>query len=146
MKSEGIIMYRLSAILFFAITLLVSLNLLSMEHVRQLQLECHSCIFSIAVSDNHVVTGSDDNKARMWDLKTGALLHTLDVNDWVYSVAISGNRVVTGARDSKAKISDLETGELLHTLAGHTAVVRSIAISGNRIVTGSWDKTAKIGI
>ena len=92
-----------------------------------------------------VVTGSGDRTAKIWDLNTGTLLHTLvGHTSLIGSVAVAGDKVVTGSYDNTAKIWDLNTGTLLHTLAGHTGAIYSVAITGDKVVTGSSDNTAKI--
>ena len=98
-----------------------------------------------------VVTGSKDKTAKIWDLNTGALLHTLKGPNGhskaIFSVAIAGDKVVTGSQDNTAKIWDLNTGALLHTLKGpngHSKAIFSVAIAGDKVVTGSQDNTAKI--
>ncbi len=53
-----------------------------------------------------VVTGSDDNTARLWDAKTGAALATLAGHtELVKSAAFSpdGTRVVTASADETAR-------------------------------------------
>jgi WD40 repeat protein len=73
-----------------------------------------------------VVTGSDDTTAKIWDTKTGGLLHSLEGHTAsVKLVAFNptGNKILTGcsdSRDTTAKIWDTKTGELLHSLKGHT--------------------------
>lgn len=109
----------------------------------------HTNVNSVAISsDNrHVVSGSYDKTAKVWDLQTDTLLHTFNHNNSIRSVAInSDNRyVVTGCFDRTAKIWDLQTGTLLHTF-NHNDWVYSVAISSDSrlVVTGSVDRTAKI--
>jgi WD40 repeat protein len=110
------------------------------------------CVYSVCVSSDgkHVVTGSDDNTAKIWDIKTGELVHTLSGHtSSILSVCVSpdgNNYVVTGSVDNTAKIWDIKTGDLVHTLSGHTDEINSVCVSpdGNYVVTGSWDNTAKI--
>ena len=69
-------------------------------------LEGHtSWVTSIAISNDKLVTGSNDRTAKIWDINDGTLQHTLrDHADQVNSVAISGNKVGTGSDDHTAKI------------------------------------------
>jgi len=110
-----------------------------------------SWIWSVAISsDNrHIVTGSKDKTAKIWDAQTRQLLHTLtDHTGWIYSIAISSDNrfIITGSDDTTAKVWNAQTGQLIHSLIGHTGPIWSVAISpdNNFIVTGSWDRTAKI--
>jgi WD40 repeat protein/serine/threonine protein kinase len=96
-----------------------------------------------------IVTGSDDDTARVWDARTGTPLLALTAHsDDVTSVAFSpdSTRIVTGSDDQTAKVWDARTGAVLLELKGHTARVRSVGFSpdGTRIVTGSDDETAKV--
>ena len=98
----------------------------------------------------YVVSGSDDNTVRIWNMETGRQVgepltgHT----DWVWSVAISppfkiadenGNGgggsaaaryIASGSRDKTVRIWDMETGRQVgEPLTGHTGAVWSVAIS-----------------
>jgi WD40 repeat protein len=96
-----------------------------------------------------IVTGSDDETAKIWDGATGNQLvtltgHSRSFNAFAFSP--DGQRIVTGSLDKTAKIWDSATGKELLTLTGHSNWVESVAFSpdGRRIVTGSDDYTAKI--
>ena len=114
--------------------------------------EGHSGMVNSAVfsgDGSRVATASDDGTARIWDSRTGELLHTLEGHfGGVRSAVFSGDRsrVVTASYDGIARIWDSRTGELLHTLEGHSGVVRSAVFSGDgsRVATASSDGTARI--
>ena len=127
---------------------------------------------SVAISGNFAivgasreddVSGSTSGKAYIFDVTTGALVHTLD-NPNVYgtstsdyfgiSVAISGDYAIVGAyaeddadgsASGKAYIFDVTTGALLYTLDNPTAYGTSagdrfggaVAISGNYAIVGA---------
>jgi WD40 repeat protein len=96
-----------------------------------------------------VVTGSWDNKARLWDAATGAAVATLHGHIApVTAVAFSpdGKRVVTGSSDNTARLWDAGTGAAAATLAGHTGPVNAVVFSpdGQRVLTGAADKTARL--
>jgi WD40 repeat protein len=106
-------------------------------------------VTSVAFSPDgtHVLTGSDDNRARLWDAATGKPAATLAGHTRaVTAVAFSseGTRVLTGSRDNTARLWDAATGTPVATLTGHTAPVEVIVFSpdGRRILTGSVDSTA----
>ncbi len=108
-------------------------------------------IYSVVYSPNGktVITGSNDNTARLWDVATGQQLHLLQGHtDLVSSVAYSpnGKTVITGSRDSTARLWDVETGKELHQLQGHTHTISSVAFSpdGKTVITGSWDGSARL--
>jgi WD40 repeat protein len=112
-----------------------------------------SAAFSDDPEGSRVITGSEDNSARIWETATGKLLHTLEGHTAaVSSVAFlpntqpgkAGNRVITGSLDNSAKLWDSVTGQEILTLKGHSQEVTCVnaAPSGRYLVTGSRDGTA----
>jgi hypothetical protein len=127
---------------------------------------------SVAISGNYAIVGayaeddsagSDSGKAYIFDVATGALLHTLDnpnaygtsaADNFGYSVAISGNYAIVGAyqeddgplSSGKAYIFNVTTGALLHTLDNPNAYDTSlqdyfgfrVAIDGNYAIVGAY--------
>ena len=92
------------------------------------------------------LTGSRDNKARLWDINTGAVIRTFTGHtDYVKCVAFSpdGTKALTGTADYTVKLWDTETGALIRTL-NELAECAAFSPDGTRIVTGSSDKTAKL--
>jgi hypothetical protein len=111
--------------------------------------------------------GTESGKAYIYNVTTGALIHTLNnpnpvgtsANDYFgWSVAISGDRAVVGAHQEndasgidsgKAYIYSVTTGALIHTLnnpnpAGTSAYDyfgQAVAISGDRAVVGAYNET-----
>ena len=106
---------------------------------------------SVAFSPDgrRIVTGSDDQMAKVWEVASGRELLTLKGHRAaVFSVAFSpdGRRIVTGSDDKTARVWDAATGSSLVTLKWHRVTVSSVAFSpdGERVVTGSYDQTAKV--
>ena len=101
-----------------------------------------------------VVTGSDDNTARLWDTTTGALLATLSGHSSsVSNVTFSpdGSRVLTASWDNTARLWNAWTGDPLGTFGtdtpfhmGSGLVSAWFRADGSRIVTASMDKTARV--
>ncbi|NOZ39932.1 MAG: protein kinase [Planctomycetes bacterium] len=93
-------------------------------------------------------SGDWDGKAQLWDLQTGAVLHSMTHGQYVHAVAFdaSGHRLATGSSDHTVHIYEVESGELLQTLAGHTDAVVSVRFSadGKRLLTAGFDNTARI--
>lgn len=60
-----------------------------------------------------VVTGSKDNKVKLWDPRLGKEVHTLQShNNTINQVRwnpVNGNWLLTGSRDSTIKIHDIRT-------------------------------------
>ena len=110
-----------------------------------------SSVRSVAWSPDgaRIVSGSNDNTAKVWSTETGECLSTLTGHEnWVRSVAWSpdGARIVSGSNDNTVRVWSAETGECLSTLNGHMRAVTSVAWSpdGARILSGSFDKTIKV--
>ena len=130
--------------------------------------------FSVSVSGDYAIVGapyeddsggSESGKAYIYNVTTGALVHTLN-NPNAYgiptedgfgdSVAISGNYTIVGApyeddafgnQSGKAYIYNVTTGALVHTLNNPNAYgisssgdvfAYSVAISGNYAIVGAW--------
>jgi len=101
-----------------------------------------------------VVTGSEDNTARVWDLSGAAAVATVleGHRGPIHSVVFSpdGHRLVTGSDDSTARVWDLSGPVPAATvLEGHHGWVTSMAFSpdGRQLVTGSVsgsDRTARV--
>ncbi|MEW6496721.1 MAG: serine/threonine-protein kinase, partial [Cyanobacteriota bacterium] len=106
---------------------------------------------SIAITpDNQtLISGSEDNTIKIWQLSTGKLVRTLTGHtNWISSLAISpdGQTLVSGSGDNTIKIWQLQTGQLIRTLTGHSYDVNSLAMTpdGQTLVSGSGDNTIKI--
>ena len=68
------------------------------------------------------VSASDDRTLKVWDLASGAELHTLSGHTgWVRAVAVTpdGRQAVSASDDNTLKVWDLASGAELHTLSGH---------------------------
>ena len=128
--------------------------------------------YSVAISNNYAIVsapnedeagGSASGKAYIFNVSTGALVHTLDnpnaygtsaVDRFGHSVAISGDRAIVGtfqeddaggSNSGKAYIFNVSTGVLVHTLDNPNAYGtsaedffgRSVAISDNYAIVGA---------
>jgi WD40 repeat protein len=70
-----------------------------------------------------VVTASKDRTAKIFDVASGACLHTLEGHtDWVDSALFSefGDKVVTKSKDGTSRIWDVASGRCLKKIKGHT--------------------------
>jgi eukaryotic-like serine/threonine-protein kinase len=95
----------------------------------------------------HIVTGSLDGTARIWQAATGDLVHSLNHNFRVYRARYSpdGRRLVTVSTGDLVSVWDVHTGKLLHSLH-HKAMVRWAEFSpdGLHLVTGVFDGTVHL--
>ena len=128
---------------------------------------------SVAISGNYAIVGAyfedeagrfDPGKAYIFNVSTGALVHTLDnptaystssYDRFGYSVAISGDIAIVGAyfeddaggySSGKAYIFNVTSGALVHTLDNPNAYGtiqtdyfgQAVAISGNSAIVGAY--------
>jgi hypothetical protein len=94
-----------------------------------------------------LATASDDGTARVWDVASGAELHTLHHQGSVEDVAFApdGTRLATACHDGTARVWDVASGAELHTLRHQDAVVRvAFAPDGTRLATTSSDGSARV--
>lgn len=116
------------------------------------KLEGHLCYFqggvtSVCVSPDgeNIITGSADGTAKIWELRTGNLVRSLEKHlhtGEVSSVCVckNGQYVITGSDDRTACFWDLRTGNLVRTVEHHTGVTSVAASPGDlHVVTGSVD-------
>ena len=97
------------------------------------------------------IAGGAFKMINIWDLNSGACLHTLIDNSYfVYNLIClsNGNLVSCSWEESTEypiKVWDLDSGECLNTLTGHSSGIRCLALLNNDLVaSGSDDKTIKI--
>ncbi|WP_372370841.1 cytochrome D1 domain-containing protein [Candidatus Uabimicrobium sp. HlEnr_7] len=112
-------------------------------------------ITSMAFTRNsrYLVTGADDNYARIMDARTLKIKHNLRGHSgYVKSIAITRDDkyVLSGGKDGTMRVWDIETGKKIKVIQAHKNAVNAIAISnsGKYAVTGSknarvtlWDLT-----
>ncbi len=98
---------------------------------------------------NTIVSASDDNTIRIWDVATGKKTKTLSGHiSFVWSVNFSpdGKYIVSGSGDKTIKLWDVATGKELKTLSGHSSTVSSVDFSpdGKYIASASYDRKIKL--
>jgi WD40 repeat protein len=100
------------------------------------------------VEGKHLLTTSEDGKARLWDVATGKLLIMMQHNGAVRSAEFSpdGTLIATASSDGTAGVWNAKTGTLFVPLLKHKSIVTSVTFSpdGRYIVTTSADGTARI--
>nr|GAT58305.1 WD40 repeat-like protein [Mycena chlorophos] len=123
-----------------------------------------SVITSIVLSKdaNRIITASDNNTIKVYDLLSGELRHNLEGHEGgVWAIVETGDWLVSGSTDRTVRIWDLVGGRCLHVFGGHTSTVRVMAVvqpewvameDGTReqwpkeplIVSGSRDHTMRV--
>jgi WD40 repeat protein len=96
-----------------------------------------------------LVTGSEDQTARLWNTATGSPIgRPMRYSNVVRSVAFSpdGTRVVAGSDDGTARMWDGHTATLIGNPLTHEGPIPFVAFTpnGKTIVTGSLDGTARL--
>jgi tetratricopeptide (TPR) repeat protein len=95
-----------------------------------------------------ILTGSQDQTARLWDADTGRPIGQPMVHrETLTSLAFSpdGTTVLTGSQDRMARLWDAATGRPIGQAMEHSGAVNAVAFSpdGKTILTGSEDRTAR---
>ena len=92
-----------------------------------------------------VVTGAEDDTAKVWEMPSGKLLATLKHDDEIRSVAFShdGKLLVTGSHDNSARVWEIPSGRLLATLK-HDDIVVHVAFSSNGELLATVSETIKV--
>ncbi len=103
---------------------------------------------SVAITPDSkwAVSGSEDCTLKVWDIKSGREIHTLEGHSGIVSsVAITpdGRLAFSASHDKTLKVWDIESGMEIRTLKGHTDHVYFVAITsdGRRAVSASEDGT-----
>lgn len=91
-------------------------------------------VVSLAFSPDlkHLLAGSVDKSARLWNLETGASVnmfagHRMGIGSLAFST--DGRLVATGSWDDSVHVWEAQTGRRLMTLAGHDAGVQAVAFT-----------------
>lgn len=97
---------------------------------------------AISPDGKQILSGSEDDTARIWDASTGKEVHSLNGHtSWVSSVAFSpdGKQALTGGYDNVLILWDAATGKRSKRFLGHDKTIWSVAFSpdGKRIASGS---------
>jgi WD40 repeat protein len=97
----------------------------------------------------HVLTGSWDKTARLWEVATGREIlrfegHTKGINSVRFSP--SGRWVLTGSRDQTARLWEVATGREIRRFGGNSGIVLAATFSpdGRQVLTGSTDRAARL--
>ena len=103
--------------------------------------------FKDMLSPSIVVSGSEDQTLRVWNLQTGQCTATLQGHQHaVWCVAVAGaDRAVSLSQDHTLRVWSLQTSKCTATLQGHSDMVLCVAVAGaDRVVSGSKDGTLRV--
>lgn len=92
-----------------------------------------------------LITGSYDSTAKVWNLETGAVLHTLEGHTQpIRALQFDDCKLITGSMDSTLKVWDWRRGKCIRTLTGHTEGVVCLNFDSNVLASGSVDASVKV--
>ena len=97
-----------------------------------------------------VISSSEDNTLRIWDLNTGDCFNKIKGFEIIKRITITpdARKIVFGDNDKSIKVLDLQTGSLVYDLQGHEDSVINIAITpdGKKIISyaGIYDPTLRV--
>ncbi|CAF0772300.1 unnamed protein product [Brachionus calyciflorus] len=99
-----------------------------------------------AVGKTHLLSGSNDNTIKLWDLSKLLCIHTFIGHLGIVDcVELFGNdKFLSGSSDKTIKLWDLEKGECLKTFYGHDCGISMIRVlKTNEILSLSYDGVIK---
>jgi small GTP-binding protein len=128
---------------------LISEKAIQLDYKLDELLKIHIYVFS--EDGKRVLTGSDDNTVRLWEVETGKCLRVLEGHKGgIQCVAWSADAcyALSGGdlQDKTARLWDVELGRCLRVLKGHKGGVYAVALSANhrQALTGSGDNTIRL--
>ncbi|MCB9192510.1 MAG: OmpA family protein [Flavobacteriales bacterium] len=96
----------------------------------------------------YAMSGSDDGKAKLWDLPSGRQVLSLDNKEKVTTVAFSpyGKKAVSGTDKGQVNVWSIPDGTQERTLVGHTKRVTQAEFTkdGKYLLTASADSTIRL--
>jgi F-box and WD-40 domain protein 1/11 len=116
-------------------------------------LEGHdAAVLALRLRDNVLVSGSGDSTMCIWSLKTGQILHKVNIHQsGTVSLRYNGRFIVSGSTDKTAKVYDVDQKMEVACLEGHTGLIHSVqavfddgdSAEVKTVITGSYDGTVR---
>ncbi|KAI0373368.1 WD40 repeat-like protein [Pilatotrama ljubarskyi] len=92
-----------------------------------------------------LITGSYDRTARVWNLETGAEVHSLVGHTRaIRALQFDAAKLITGSMDHTMRVWNWRTGQCVKILQGHTEGVVCLNFDSNVLASGSVDTTVKV--
>ena len=103
---------------------------------------------AISVDGQQALSGSDDLTAKLWLIRTGAVLDTFGGGQTVQAVAIhpADRQIAVGYQNGAITLYNLHTTAVDATFSGHTNSILALAFdsSGTVLASGAADNTARL--
>ncbi|KAF7683613.1 F-box/WD repeat-containing protein 7 [Astathelohania contejeani] len=98
-------------------------------------------VWTFAVRNNILVSGSIDRTIRIWNFISGLTLKILQGHlSTIRCIKVVENYIISGSRDSNIRIWDMD-GRCLYVLRGHMGSVRCLDVFNMLLLSGSYDGT-----
>ncbi|KAJ3601190.1 hypothetical protein NHX12_032163 [Muraenolepis orangiensis] len=120
----------------------------SLECVHVLQTSGGS-VYSIAVTNHHIVCGTYENLIHVWDIDTKEQVRTLTGHvGTVYALAVISTpdqtKVFSASYDRSLRVWSMDNMICTQTLLRHQGSVTALAVSRGRLFSGAVDSTVKV--
>lgn len=102
---------------------------------------------AVCAFGNLVFSGSYDNTVRVWDLRTGALVHRLEGHTAkVYTLTLDPDHrlVISGSMDGSIRCWDWVAGKCLRILRGHLTLVGLLDMNHGQLVSAGADMSLRV--
>lgn len=100
---------------------------------------------AVQFKNNMIVTGSGDRSVKVWSLKDGSAIRSLDGHTrGIACLQFDGDFVVSGSSDKSIRVWNVHTGKAVLVLRGHSDLIRTLAFDNEKIVSGSYDRSVRI--
>uniref|UniRef100_A0A8C5BRW5 E3 ubiquitin-protein ligase TRAF7 n=1 Tax=Gadus morhua TaxID=8049 RepID=A0A8C5BRW5_GADMO len=121
----------------------------SLDCVHVLQTSGGS-VYSIAVTNHHIVCGTYENLIHVWDIDTKEQVRTLTGHvGTVYALAVISTpdqtKVFSASYDRSLRVWSMDNMICTQTLLRHQGSVTALAVSRGRLFSGAVDSTVKVG-
>ena len=101
-------------------------------------------IGALQAFDVALATGTKDGVVRLWDLRSGEVIRTLNGHqDAITCLKFDTTNIVTGSLDKTVKTWDLRTGAMIDTFTFENTV-KSLDFDQNKIVVATNENTVKV--
>jgi len=104
-------------------------------------------ILCIKIWKDKLISGSHDNKVKVWDMSTLECEVTYSGHMgpiWSLDISLEKPIIASASGDLSIKLWSIPNAETIHTLTGHTKQLACVKIQSELIISGSYDKTIRI--